>query len=101
MGWARISVCAFVASSVLSLAAVPAQAAARAASAGPDLALDSQTPWVTPTAPWFSLSLGVGDEAVQIGDLHIELTFFSRIDDATELAQSTNALPDKSVLTHL
>jgi hypothetical protein len=79
-------------------AVVPAQAA-RAASE-PVLILRAQTSWVTPAAPWFTLSLGVGSNAGPAADLHVELTYYSRINDASHMAQASNAnaTPDEAVL---
>ena len=87
-------------SATAASAVVPAQAA-RAAS-GPVLILRAQTSWVTPAAPWFTLSLGVGSNAGPAADLHVELTYYSRINDASHMAQASNAnaTPDEAVLTH-
>ena len=77
--------------------------AARASVAGqatPALTLRSQTPWVTPAAPWFSLTAGVGTAAGPISELHVQVTFYSRIRNGTELGQATNGVPAKTVLTH-
>ena len=68
-------------------------AVAAAAAAGPALTLGSETPWLTPDAPWFDLSFGVGEAAVPIDDLHVELTFYGRIDDASQLEQDLSSVP--------
>jgi hypothetical protein len=105
--WATRSLGALVVLVVLVVTTVSATAAspvapARAvrATAGPVLSLRSQTSWVTPAAPWFTLSLGVGSTAGPAADLHVELTYYSRINDASHMAQATNATPDEAVLTH-
>jgi Family of unknown function (DUF6049) len=106
--WARVSLCALVLSTVFLAAAVPAGATVRhesttasAGSPGPALTLRAQTSWVTPTAPWFTLSLGVGSSAGPAANLHVQLTFYSRINDPTHMTQATNgASPGGAVLTH-
>jgi hypothetical protein len=107
MRWATRSLGALVVLVVLVLTTVPATAAsavvpaqAARAAAGPVLFLGAQTSWVTPAAPWFTLSLGVGNNAGPAADLHVELTYYSRINDASHMAQATNATPDEAVLTH-
>jgi hypothetical protein len=107
MRWARCSLVALVVSTVLvtttapALAGVDRQAAmTRSATPGPMLTLRSQTSWVTPTTPWFTLSVGVGSSAGAPADLHVELTYYSRINDATHMTQAMNASPDENVLNH-
>jgi hypothetical protein len=118
MRWAIRSLGALVLVAVLLSATVPTAATASVvgsgpttptggaspptgtASAAPVLTLRAQTSWVTPTAPWFTLSIGVGSSAGPAADLHVELTYYSRINDATHMAQATNATPDEGVLTH-
>jgi len=107
MRWARISLCALVASTAFLVPAVPAVAVlsheattARQNSPAPVLALSAQTPWVTPAAPWFSLSVGVARRAGPVGALHVALTFYGRIEDESELVQSTNATPDEGTIGH-
>jgi Family of unknown function (DUF6049) len=109
--WARVSLCALVLSTVFlaaAVATVPAAATvhhesvtAGASSPGPALTLRAQTSWVTPTAPWFTLSLGVGSSAGPAANLHVQLTFYGRIGDATHMAQATNGSPGGAVLGHL
>jgi Family of unknown function (DUF6049) len=108
--WARNALCTlavtfFVASPLalaLCLGVGPAVAGAGASvpqsTVGPPLTLLSQSPWVTPQQPWFSLSLGVGDTSVPAGQLHVSLTFYSRLDDESQFAQATGGVPQKSVL---
>jgi hypothetical protein len=111
MRWATRSCSALVMSTVLFSAILSAGAvaaasvsgpttAAEAASPAPLLTLRAQTSWVTPTAPWFTLSLGVGTSAGPAAELHVEVTYYSRINDATHMAQATTATPDENVLTH-
>ncbi|MGD0747138.1 MAG: DUF6049 family protein [Acidimicrobiales bacterium] len=101
--WARTALCtlALAAATLLSTAAVaasPAGAAVRAGAGAPPLTLSSQTPWVTPTAPWFTTNLAVGEGSVAAADLHVSLTFYSRVADASQFQQAVGAVPQKSVL---
>jgi hypothetical protein len=107
MRWARCSLVALVVSTGLLAAAGPASAGvrtqvstSRSATPGPILTLRSQTSWVTPAAPWFTVSLGVGTSAGDPADLHVDLTYYTRINDATHMAQAMNASPDEGVLGH-
>jgi hypothetical protein len=79
-----------------------ATSASTVGGAGSLLTLRAQTSWVTPTAPWFTLSLGVGSNAGPAANLHVELTYYSRINDDTHMAQAINAngTPDEGVLNH-
>ena len=111
MRWATLCLCVLAVATGLLAVGAPATAAVQheaatgsvpgTSPATPVLTLSAQTPWVTPAAPWFSLTAGVGTAAGASGDLHVQLTFYSRINDATELAQATNAAPTSTVLYHL
>jgi Family of unknown function (DUF6049) len=83
------------------LPAVAADSPAAATSAGPALTLVSQTQWVTPTAPWYSLALAVAPSAGSAADLHVSVTVYSRIGDGSQLQQATNGAPDKTALAHI
>jgi hypothetical protein len=107
MRWARVSLCTVVASTMLLLASLPVSAGVRrendtagATSSGPALTLISQTPWVGPTAPWFSLSVKAGSRSGPVADLHVELTFYNRISDDSELSQDTGSLPENGQINH-
>src|ERR1700679_3908195 len=64
--------------------AVPGLATAPNANNTPALlTLRAQTSWVTPAAPWFTLSLGVANRAGAAANLHVEVTYYSRINDDT------------------
>ena len=80
---------------------LPADAAGSPTTAGPLLSLVSQTPWVTPNAPSFSLDLAVGSGAGPSADLHVSVTIYDRIDDASQLAQVTDNTPDNRVLARV
>jgi hypothetical protein len=107
MRWARVSLCALAMSAVLLLATFPASDGPRAGAdtagdvtAGPALSLAAQTAWVSPAAPWFALTAQTGNDTGSVDDLHVEATFYNRINDETELAQATHAVPEKGVLNH-
>ncbi|MGA2305194.1 MAG: DUF6049 family protein [Acidimicrobiales bacterium] len=107
MRWARISICALVMSVVLLVAIFPRSTGERAGAdtagdvtVGPALSLAAQTAWVSPAAPWFALTAEAGSGTGPIDDLHVEVTFYNRINDETELAQATHAVPEKGVLDH-
>ena len=92
---------AFLAAAAPAAATVHHESAtAGAGSPGPALTLKAQTSWVTPTAPWFTLSLGVGSNTGPAANLHVQLTFYSRINDPTHMAQATNGSPNGAVLSH-
>jgi Family of unknown function (DUF6049) len=107
MRWARISLCALVTSVTLLAGTISAAAAVDQAGAGapttttrPLLALTSQTPWVSPAAPWFSLAVAVGSHAGPAGDLRVEVSFYNRINDASEMGQSMGGTPTMRIITH-
>ena len=64
----------------------------------PPLTLVSQTPWVTPAQPWFNLALGIGASEGSASGLHVSLTFYGRLDDASQLQQSIGGTPRATVL---
>ena len=109
--WARLARCPLIAaaSALLATTGGPAGAApatgpvtdATVASAAPLLTLTSQTPWVTATAPWFNLGLGVSGAAGAAGGLHVNLTFFARVDDESQLQQAISGTPTTGALMHL
>ncbi len=108
MRWARITLCALAGSLALLTATAPASFGGapepmrpRRPSPGPHFRSLAQTAWVSPAAPWFALTAAVASHTGPIGDLHVEVTFYNRIDNETEFAQATNAVPDKGVLGHL
>jgi Family of unknown function (DUF6049) len=78
----------------------PADAAAGAATA-PALTLLSQSPFVTTSQPWFELGLGVSSSAGAPGSLRVNVTFYGRLDDFSQLQQAISGTPPTSVLTRL
>jgi hypothetical protein len=101
--WARTALCTLAVAAALLL---PVGGAAGVASAtvvttqpaAAPLTLLSQTSFVTPAAPWFSLALGVSPSVGAASGLHVSLTFYGRLDDDSQLQQSLNATPQGSVL---
>jgi len=107
--WATTALCtlAVATATLLSTAGIAAGPAGAAGAAGaalqagadaPLLTLTSQTPWVSPTQPWFDLSLAVGDGGVPASDLNVSLTFYSRIAYTSQFDQALGAVPQKGVL---
>jgi hypothetical protein len=98
--WARSALCTLAAATTVFFSSGHAAAsdAARANSDAPALTLVSQTPWVTAAQPAFNLSLGVGAVAGPASQLHVSLTFYSRLDDASQLQQAIGGTPQTSVL---
>jgi len=101
MRWAKAALCTLVLSTAVVAGGAPAIASPQAPAGGPPLVLVSQTPWVTPTQPWFSLALGVRGNGVPTRDLHVSVTFFSRIDNFSQFEQATAATPQKGILLRL
>ena len=103
--WARNALCTLavtlIVASALFLRSDPGGASVRSGVVGPPLALLSQSPWVTPQQPWFNLSLGVGDASVPADQLHVSLTFYSRLDDESQFTQTVGAVPQKGVLLRM
>ncbi len=111
MRWARTALCTLssVALALLGTwgAAAPGAGAAAqghsvvpASSGGPALTLLSQSPWVSPQQPWFNLAVGVNPAEGSAGDLHVDLTFYGRLDDSSQLQQSIGGTPPTGTLAH-
>jgi hypothetical protein len=98
MRWATVALCSFSLCTVLLIGAATGSAAQTST---PELTLLSQTQSVTPTAPWFNLSLGVAKRAGGTGDLHVNVTMYSRLGDDAQLQQAIGATPDKESLAHV
>ncbi len=96
--WARIALCTLAVATALFLPGGVAAATVVAAQPGAPLTLLSQTPFVTPAQPWFSLALGVNPSAGSATGLHVSLIFYGRLDDDSQLQQSLNATPQGAVL---
>ena len=102
--WARTALCtlAVATATVLGTAGAGTTGAATRPNAdAPALALASQTPWVTPDAPWFDITLAVGAAEAPASGLHVSLTFFSRLDDSSQLQQAIGGTPPEAVLLRL
>src|SRR5271156_2900778 len=101
MRWARVSLCALTMSVVLLVVTFPALTGLRAGAdtagdgtAGPPLSPAAPTARVSPAAPWFALTAQTGNDTGSVGDLHVEATFYNRINDETELGQATRPVPE-------
>ena len=85
----------------LASATVSAPAAAGATPAragGAPLVLVSQSSSVTADQPWFNLALAVSSAEGAASGLRVSLTFYSRLDDASQLQQSISGTPPTSTL---
>jgi hypothetical protein len=71
---------------------------ARPAGTDRPLTLVSQTPWVTPTQPWFNIALGVGSTLGDASTLRVSLTFYGRMIDASQLQQAIGGAPTANTL---
>src|SRR3984957_4966990 len=80
---------------------LPAGAAVSPTAAGPALTLASQTQWVTPAAPWFSLALAIGSQAGSAADLHVSVSMYGRITDGSQFQQAANGVPQEELLTRV
>ncbi len=69
-------------------------------SGAPPLTLVSQTPWVTPAQPSFNIELGVSASAGSAGALHVNLTFYGRLVDGSDLQQAESGTPAGTALGH-
>jgi hypothetical protein len=112
MRWGKAALCslAVVATALLGTApaaatghsggapAAHARADAAASAAAPPLTLVSQTTSVTPTQPWFNVSLAIGAAEGSASALHVSMTFYSRLDNSSQLQQAISGTPDSTVL---
>jgi hypothetical protein len=98
--WARTALCTLAVATALFLPGGGAAATVVTTQPGAPLSLLSQTTFVTPAQPWFSLALGVSPSAGSAAGLHVNLTFYGRIDDDSQLQQSLSAAPQGSALLH-
>jgi hypothetical protein len=90
--WARTALCSLaVATTLLLTSGFPVGGAP----APLPLTLISQTPFVTPAAPWFNISLGT---AAADSGLDVSLTFYGRLDNSSQLQQAVSATPSTGVL---
>ena len=90
-----------VAALVSTLGATTAGGSEQARAAGPPLVLTSQTPWVTAAQPWFNLALGVSPAEGSASALSVNLTFYGRLDDLSQLQQATSGTPTATPLLRL
>jgi hypothetical protein len=101
---ARTTLCA-LAVAIAALVSTPGTTAAggaeQARASGPPLVLDSQTPWVTPDQPWFTIALGVSPTQGAASDLSVSLTFYERITSGSDLQQATSGTPRTAPLKHV
>jgi hypothetical protein len=100
-GWVRATLCALAITLAVVANTSPGAAASRPTSSAPVLTLETQTPWVQASAPWFALSVGVGDASIPKSQLHVSLTFYGRIGDVSQFDQALTSTPNTTSLLHL
>jgi hypothetical protein len=104
MRWGRTALCSLAAVAAVLLGTAPAASGgapgvvARAAAASPLLTLESQTNSVTPDQPWFNLKVGVNAAAGSPAGLRVSITYYARLDSASQLQQAIGGSPGGSVL---
>jgi hypothetical protein len=99
--WAKAALCTLAVATALVVPTSARTGASVAVAEPPALTLLNQTSFVSPDQPWFNMTLGVGHEVASGGGLHASLTFYGRIDDASELQQAINSAPSNAVLLRL
>jgi Family of unknown function (DUF6049) len=90
-----------VAALVSTLGATAAGGSEQARAGGPPLVLVSQTPWVTAAQPWFNLALDVSPDEGPTASLQVNLTFYGRLDDVSQLQQAISGAPTATPLLRL
>jgi hypothetical protein len=98
--WAGTALCTLAVATALFLPAGRAAAAVVTAQPVAPLTLLSQTTFVTPTQPWFSIDLGVSPSVASADGWHANLTFYGRLDDDSQLQQSLTGTPQGEELLH-
>ena len=88
-----------VAALVSTLGTAAAARAEQARTAGAPLVLLSQTPWVSAAQPWFNLDLGVSPSEGAASSLQVNLTFYGRFDDGSDLQQALSGTPSGTPLS--
>jgi hypothetical protein len=104
MRWGRTALCSLVAVAAVVLGTAPAASGgapgvvARASADTPPLTLVSQSDWVTPAQPWFNVTVGVRASEGSAAGLRVSMTYYSRLDSASQLQQAIGGTPGGSVL---
>jgi Family of unknown function (DUF6049) len=101
---ARTALCTLavaIATLVSTLGTTAAGGAEQARVAGAPLVLVSQTPWVTADQPWFNIDLAVSPAVGTASNLTVSLTFYGRVDNASQLQQAVSGTPTTSPLRRL
>src|SRR5580704_1361473 len=104
MRWGRTALCSLAAVVAVILGTAPAasggapEAVARATTDTPPLTLVAQTNWVTPDQPWFNVTVGVSASEGSAAGLRVSMTYYSRLDSASQLQQAISGTPGGNVL---
>lgn len=104
MRWGRTALCSLAVVVAVLLGSAPAASGrapdevARAVAEAPPLTLVSQSDWVTPSQPWFNVTVGVNPSVGPAGGLRVSVTYYSRLDSASQLQAAIAGSPGGSVL---
>jgi hypothetical protein len=104
MRWGRTALCSLAVVAAVLLGSAPAtsggapEVVARATTDTPPLTLVSQTNWVTPDQPWFNLTVGVNASQGPAAGIRVSMTYYSRIQNASQLQQAIDGTPGGNVL---
>ncbi|MBV8462035.1 MAG: hypothetical protein JO368_01980, partial [Acidimicrobiales bacterium] len=105
MRWGRTALCSLAVAAAVLLGTAPVasgaapEAVARATAGGAAaLTLEAQTNWVTPVQPWFNVTVGVSPSEGAASGLRMSVTYYSRLDSASQLQQAIDGSPSGNVL---
>ena len=104
MRWGGTALCSLAVIAAVLLGSAPVasggapEAVARAKTDTPPLTLVSQTNWVTPDQPWFNVSVGISASEGAAAGLRVSVTYYARLDSASQLQQAVDGTPGGSVL---
>jgi hypothetical protein len=104
MRWGRTALCSLAVVAAVLLGSAPAtsggapESVARATTDTPPLTLVSQTNSVTPTQPWFNVTVGVNPSEGAAASLRVSVTYYSRVNSGSQLQQTIGGASGGTVL---